>query len=656
MKNLFEQVLQEASKSRFINPVWEDLEKDPSYVMSQTEFPNSPLPDKETITKWIDSGAAKDFLNKPIFNGKCFDWQKFTTGAASNDIPLYVYLINAYMNYQKEGGSRKQKKDNPKNCFKNAKISAIFLDDLENDKFFFVSPTCYKDALFMDSFDCCGVGARWCIGYEQTDGYWNSYVHDGRNLFILAINKENYKKSRIEPQYQDDVKYMIQISPEGLHECQAWKQSDDPDELITVKKFKRFFGHDLNEFIISMAKNVLIKDNEYESYEWIDNNGKPNLYKKEELIDNTLYFKEMIEGADVVSGQDIYDAVHKYNYLEIDFEDSSFDGRYFSGMLTNKINELWLSDFIEWAKDYDIIDCHYAMFSNAEIEKVIFDVTEEMYPFNFYFENCNIGDIVVNKKVEGLSAVDSSIILTDNNEINNIILPNQRFLEYISDNYTDTPNVIRNVKYQETLDFAEELKGLSIVSNGGDCTGKDMALLPDLENEEWIFIVPLTSNGFSYLHGRLFGGLEARWRFVDETAVLKGQIPVVAFNKDVQKYVHTYRFVINSSFGQKGQFLKEAIILDPLKYFSDRVKGVLVENLFGVSNYRAIGIADHIKTNFGITIHELINSIKKNIGPYETSLSDNIKELDNSDFMSRINEAEPPLVESIIFKNALRLS
>lgn len=654
--NLFEQVLQEASKSRFINPVWEDLEKDPSYVMSQTEFPNSPLPDKETITKWIDSGAAKDFLNKPIFDGKLFDWQKFTTGAALNDVPLYVYLINAYMNYQKEGGSRKQKKDNPKNCFKNAKISAIFLDDLENDEFFFVSPICYKDALWMDSFDCCGVGAKWCIGYEQSDEYWESYVHSGGNLFILAVNKENYKKSRIEPQYGDDVKYMIQIDPRFIGDCKAWRQSDAPSECIDAKKFKKFFGHNLNEFIISMDKNVLVKDNEYESWYWINNDGEPIfLYGEEAIVDDTLYFKDMVKGAATVSRQDIFDA--GYNELKIDFEGSSFDGRYFSGMLTNKKDELCLSDFIEWAKDCGITNCSRAEFSNAEIKKVIFDVTDELYPFDFYFEHCNIDDIVVDKKVENVRTIDSQIILATDNKVNNIILPNQQFSEYIEDWEGDDPNFIENVKFQEIFDFAEELKGLSTASNGGDCTGKDMALLPDLENKEWIFIVPLTSIGYSYLRGKRFGCVKAEWNFFHEEMILKGQIPVVAFNKDIQKYAHTYNHVTTSPFDQENWALKEVLILDPLKYFgNNQVKGIIVENRSGVNNYKATELADHIKTNFGITIHGLINSIKKNIGPYETSLSDNIKELDNPDFMSRINEVEPPLVESKIFERVLRLS
>ncbi len=652
--NLFEQILKEASKARFIDPVWEDLEKDPVYVMSQTKFPETPLPDKETITKWIDSGAANSFLSDPIFNGRCFNWQKFTTGAAYDDIPYYVYLINAYLEYKQEGGSRKQKKDNPKNCFKEAKISAIFLNDIETDRFFFVSPVCHDDAEWMDSFDCCGAGARWCIGYEQSDEYWDSYVHGDNDLFILAVDKENYKKARVEPQYKDDIKYMIQIDPDTLNRCCAWRQSDDPSDCISAKKFKKFFGRDLNELIMSMAKNVLIEDNEYESDVWISSQtNEPILYDEDEIKDDTLYFKEMIKGSTFVSRDDIYNA--GYSALKIDFEGSHFDGTYFSGLKNGDKNTLRLSDFVEWAKVCGIDNCSCATFYNAGIKNVIFDVTPEQYPFDFYFDSCVITELYIDEKVKDVRTIDSQITLV-NSYVKKLSVPDQTFTDYILDRADDSENggKVADIEFRSHVDFAEELKSSPKTSNGGDCSNMDVALLPDLENKDYIFAIPITEIGSSYLKGRLFGMQKAHWNFLDETLVLKGQIPVVAFNKDIQKYAHSLKSYWQP-FSEENYALKELIVLDPSQYFSDRIKGVLVENLFGVNNYKASDIANYIKMSFGITIHDLINSIKKNIGPYNTRFSDNIKDLDNPEFIAKINEIEP-LIESKIFERALRLS
>ena len=55
--------LSEADKSRFVNPVWDVIEKDPEDVLDYTG--QKKLPNRSDIIKWVNSGAAT--LTAPIF-------------------------------------------------------------------------------------------------------------------------------------------------------------------------------------------------------------------------------------------------------------------------------------------------------------------------------------------------------------------------------------------------------------------------------------------------------------------------------------------------------------------------------------------------------------------------------------------------------------
>lgn len=53
----------------------------------------------------------------------------------------------------------------------------------------------YQVAVFCDSFDCYGFGAKWCIGTKNNSSYWDHYTGSKRSLFVLyydALKKEKY--------------------------------------------------------------------------------------------------------------------------------------------------------------------------------------------------------------------------------------------------------------------------------------------------------------------------------------------------------------------------------------------------------------------------------------------------------------------------------
>ena len=67
----------------------------------------------------------------------------------------------------------------------------------END--IFVVPLAHSAAEFMNSFNCYGNGAKWCIGTKGDKRAWDQYVFDNKNVFIFVYNREANEK------------YMIQI-------------------------------------------------------------------------------------------------------------------------------------------------------------------------------------------------------------------------------------------------------------------------------------------------------------------------------------------------------------------------------------------------------------------------------------------------------------
>lgn len=220
-----------------------------------------------------DVNAVKKFVNSSAVDKYKIDWQEPADA-------LYNDILDAYEDYLDKGGSLSQRakatKEDPKKLFENAPlvvahsgdkidegIDLVILDSLENDSFLFVTPLSWEACKWIDSFKCGGQGAKWCLGYEEEDTYWNDYTDEG-NLFILAFNKKEFVKPSGEP---DRLKYMIQLSQ--INDTQVWKQSDDPKGTITGGSMKKLFGHSWNELATAVVEAVGCDDNVYTmSPEW----------------------------------------------------------------------------------------------------------------------------------------------------------------------------------------------------------------------------------------------------------------------------------------------------------------------------------------------------------------------------------------------------
>lgn len=197
----------EADKSRFIKPLFAKYGKNYATrinLANELDMEPDELPSEEAIIKWVNSGAADNCK---------FDWQK------SDNRDFFKELIRRYINYNNNKVNNNAR-TNPRKLFSDKEHYHI-VD--ENEDWLFVSPLTYESAVFMDSFRCGGAGAKWCIGYERNNKYWNSYVHDKESEFILAYNKKSWGKS-------EGQKYMIQKEKDG--HILTWPQNDDPDQTL----------------------------------------------------------------------------------------------------------------------------------------------------------------------------------------------------------------------------------------------------------------------------------------------------------------------------------------------------------------------------------------------------------------------------------------
>ena len=125
-KVLNEQLLNEASKRRFIEPIWGIISstKNEETLMHyvDSEKSASDFPSAEEIIKWVDSGAADKYR---------IDWNVFTNIEHNAWVSEVKRLLKCYFDYL----ITKQAKKDPKSQFKDEKKFKI-LD--ENKDWLFI--------------------------------------------------------------------------------------------------------------------------------------------------------------------------------------------------------------------------------------------------------------------------------------------------------------------------------------------------------------------------------------------------------------------------------------------------------------------------------------------------------------------------------------
>lgn len=228
LKQFYEELLQEASKARFIKSIdgLTDEEKQDfisffdSHVNAQNmiNWNNKSELTKENLERVVNEVKAKAEAKKK-------EHDKYRLGR--ND-PLLMFTSKPEM-------------------FDILKV---------DDKWIFAYCKSHAACNFADSFECGGAGAKWCVGWTNNPEHWNSYTGRGME-FVLAYNKKG------DPKKKDDLKYMIQIDPNG--QTQAWLQTDHASDTIKLNEFEEFFGLELekDQEGVSTDKPAIIEGNVY---------------------------------------------------------------------------------------------------------------------------------------------------------------------------------------------------------------------------------------------------------------------------------------------------------------------------------------------------------------------------------------------------------
>lgn len=253
------QPLNEQDKSRFLKPLWD-------------KFSGGLEDIQVTYQELLDFVNKDDPLLKRQFSIRNMSW---TVG---DEASRFVAIIRAYITRQEIN----QQKNIEKAAYRQKTIinmikaeglvvreegqpaddscDFVHLSSLDNEKFDFLVPMSYTAHCFCDSAKAGGEGAKWCTGYKQDKYFYDLHIKDYRQLFIFAFNKEAFKQGK--KRDQNTLKYMITIS-ENPNQTEAWLQTDNEDETIEMRRFKKVFGRDIIDMITTFGNSILRYDNIY---------------------------------------------------------------------------------------------------------------------------------------------------------------------------------------------------------------------------------------------------------------------------------------------------------------------------------------------------------------------------------------------------------
>ena len=83
-------------------------------------------------------------------------------------------------------------------------------------KFFIIMPLEWECAVFLNSFDCGGEGAKWCIGEKYNFMHWNYYI-SGNDLFYFICFAHKH------PEYGKKVIFQYNIKNKKIR---IWNAQD----------------------------------------------------------------------------------------------------------------------------------------------------------------------------------------------------------------------------------------------------------------------------------------------------------------------------------------------------------------------------------------------------------------------------------------------
>lgn len=402
---LFEQILQEADKSRFIDKAL--ASEAAKEVLHDSDLQHY----RDLFIKFINTGASDKYK---------INWQQDPNG-------LFNELYSSYSDYISNGGSLRNRKNkikkNPKELFKESGLNIsdeksatentdiVILDSLENKDYIFAIPMTYESCVWMDSFNCGGFGAKWCIGTSDNTYYWNDYTNNRNNLFCFILNKNELANPK---NIENNLKFMLCLTTEGLLDTKAWTQDDEEEHTIRPFEVYKKFNHTINEIAEKIYNVVKDFSNAYtKSYLW---------FRWEDLAKSGKFYNDDLSKGFVLSvhndllGKSLDDLIYLIG-SHADAESVIIDGDNYgkkTSLVLDKNNI-----FIEEYGMFNYIDLTKVLGNLCQISNVTFknivsdrmylrspdEITDiDSYIHNYFilpkitFENCEIDKLIISEE------------------------------------------------------------------------------------------------------------------------------------------------------------------------------------------------------------------------------------------------------------------
>ena len=199
IKQLYESIISEGNH-------WSEtiVEDKTSLIKNRLVLPDIEDPDEKEKFK---ATLVAFFKRHPNYENK-IDWNKAKT-LTRKDFESVLSLEGSLSGEENASSTDK----NILNIFKSIKGRKFKIVG-ENPRWLFVAPLNWEAAVYCDSSENQGAGAKWCIGYEENSIYWNDYTSKG-SVFVMAFNKSYREMSKEE--LQNNLKYMIQRDENGKY-------------------------------------------------------------------------------------------------------------------------------------------------------------------------------------------------------------------------------------------------------------------------------------------------------------------------------------------------------------------------------------------------------------------------------------------------------
>jgi len=163
---------------------------------------------KLDITKTTQDSIIEFFEKHPNLESK-IEWQK-----KSHEVVSQINKLMQDTEYSRSKTKKKVKEGDLTVIWKDKNVKILFSSKEE----ILVVPLDHEACVFMDSFDCYGMGAKWCIG-DRVHGekHWKDYLKR-KNVFMFYYTSRHNNKGMFQYNTKQNTVYLWEEEDRVLYE------------------------------------------------------------------------------------------------------------------------------------------------------------------------------------------------------------------------------------------------------------------------------------------------------------------------------------------------------------------------------------------------------------------------------------------------------